>query len=102
LPKHPLKTALCSSSDQCKVLQHWSRLRNALTDESELLNQMLSDINAMVDNGSRDAPAQAISPKKLAFLAQNKAKLCKILIITLVFDKNAIFSPKIVETRRKL
>jgi hypothetical protein len=29
--------------------------------------------------------------KKLAFLTQNKAKLCKILIITLVFEKNAIF-----------
>jgi hypothetical protein len=41
--------------------------------------------------------------KKLAVLTQNKAKLCKILIITLVFEKNAIFlaencqkSPKIV------
>jgi hypothetical protein len=32
-----------------------------------------------------------ISAKKLAFLTQNKAKLCKILIITLVFDKNANF-----------
>jgi hypothetical protein len=29
--------------------------------------------------------------KKLAFLAQNKGKLCKILIITLVFEKNAYF-----------
>jgi hypothetical protein len=29
--------------------------------------------------------------KKLAFLTQNKAKLCKILIITLVFEKNAKF-----------
>jgi hypothetical protein len=27
----------------------------------------------------------------MAFLTQNKAKLCKILIITLVFEKNAIF-----------
>jgi hypothetical protein len=43
------------------------------------------------------------SAKQLAFLTQNKAKLCKILIITLVFEKNAIFfaencqkSPKIV------
>jgi hypothetical protein len=41
--------------------------------------------------------------KKLAFLTQNKAKLCKILIIALFFEKNAIFfaencrkSPKIV------
>jgi hypothetical protein len=40
--------------------------------------------------------------KKVAFLAQNKAKLCKILIITLVFEKNAIFLPKIVKNRRKL
>jgi hypothetical protein len=42
------------------------------------------------------------SAKKLAVLTQNKAKLCKILIISLVFEKNAIFSPKIVENRRKL
>jgi hypothetical protein len=34
----------------------------------------------------------------LAFLAQNKAKLCKILIITLVFDKNANF---FAENRQK-
>jgi hypothetical protein len=31
------------------------------------------------------------SAKKFAFLTQNKAKLCKILIITLVFEKNANF-----------
>jgi hypothetical protein len=42
------------------------------------------------------------SAKKLAFLTQSKAKICKILIITLVFEKNAIFSPKIAENRRKL
>jgi hypothetical protein len=29
--------------------------------------------------------------KKLAFLTLNKAKICKILIITLVFEKNAYF-----------
>jgi hypothetical protein len=40
--------------------------------------------------------------KKMAFLTQNKAKLCKFLIITLVFEKNAIFSPKIGKNRRKL
>jgi hypothetical protein len=41
--------------------------------------------------------------KKLAFLTQNKAKLCKIMIITLVYKKNGNFfaencqkSPKIV------
>jgi hypothetical protein len=33
----------------------------------------------------------------LAFFTQNKAKLCNILIITLVFEKNANFLPKIVE-----
>jgi hypothetical protein len=27
----------------------------------------------------------------MAFLTQNKAKICKILIITLVLEKNAIF-----------
>jgi hypothetical protein len=31
------------------------------------------------------------SAKELAFLTRNKGKLCKILIITLVFEKNAIF-----------
>jgi hypothetical protein len=40
--------------------------------------------------------------KKLAFLTQNKAKICKILIITLVFEKNANFLPKIVKNCRKL
>jgi hypothetical protein len=34
----------------------------------------------------------------LAFLTQNKAKLCKILIITLVLEKNANF---FAENRRK-
>jgi hypothetical protein len=38
----------------------------------------------------------------MAFLTQNKAKLCKKLIIKLVFEKNANFSPKIVINRRKL
>jgi hypothetical protein len=33
--------------------------------------------------------------QKLAFLTQSRAKLSKILIIILVFEKNAIFSPKI-------
>jgi hypothetical protein len=42
------------------------------------------------------------SAKKLAFLTHNKGKLCKILIIILVFEKNANFLPKIVENRRKL
>jgi hypothetical protein len=36
-----------------------------------------------------------ISPKnsanKLAFLTQNKGKLCEILIVTLLFEKNANF-----------
>jgi hypothetical protein len=34
------------------------------------------------------------SAKNLAFLTQNKSKICKILIITLVFEKNAIFCRK--------
>jgi hypothetical protein len=37
------------------------------------------------------------SAKKLAFLAQNKGKLCKILIITLVLEKNAIFCRKLAK-----
>jgi hypothetical protein len=40
--------------------------------------------------------------EKMAFLTQSKAKLNKILIITLVCEKNAIFSQKIVKNRRKL
>jgi hypothetical protein len=38
----------------------------------------------------------------MAFLTQNKAKLCKMLIITLIFEKNAHFLPKIVKNCRKL
>jgi hypothetical protein len=33
--------------------------------------------------------------EKMAFLTQNKAKLCKILIITLVFEKRPIFRRKL-------
>jgi hypothetical protein len=43
--------------------------------------------------------SKIFSPKnrqKLAFLTQNKAKLYNILIITLVFEKNANFLSKIV------
>jgi hypothetical protein len=40
--------------------------------------------------------------KKMAFFTQNKAKLRKSLIITLVFEKNANFLPKIGKNRRKL
>jgi hypothetical protein len=36
--------------------------------------------------------SQINSAKKLAFFAQNKAKLCKNWITTLFFEKNAIFS----------
>jgi hypothetical protein len=38
------------------------------------------------------------SAKKFVFLTQNKAKLCKSLIITLVFEKNANF---FAENRQK-
>jgi hypothetical protein len=34
------------------------------------------------------------SATKLALLTQNKAKICKLLIITLVFEKNANFPPE--------
>jgi hypothetical protein len=40
--------------------------------------------------------------KNLPFLTQSKAKLCENLIMTLIFEKNAIFSPKIGENRRKI
>jgi hypothetical protein len=36
------------------------------------------------------------SAKKLAFLTQNKAKLYKSLIITLVFEKNANFGNEVM------
>jgi hypothetical protein len=35
--------------------------------------------------------------KKLAILTQNKDKLCKNLIITLDFEKNAIFCRKLAK-----
>jgi S-adenosylmethionine:diacylglycerol 3-amino-3-carboxypropyl transferase len=40
--------------------------------------------------------------KKLAFLAQNKAKLFKNLIITLVFEKNASFFAKNCQKSQKI
>jgi hypothetical protein len=42
------------------------------------------------------------SAKKLAFFAQTNTNFCKKMIITLVFENNANFLPKIVENRRKL
>jgi hypothetical protein len=47
----------------------------------------------MLNSGTDVMILKIISPKnsakKLAFWAQNKAKLCKNWIITLVFEKNA-------------
>jgi hypothetical protein len=40
--------------------------------------------------------------KKIGVFTQNKAKFCKFFIVTLVFEKNANFLPKIVKNRRKL
>jgi hypothetical protein len=43
------------------------------------------------------------SAKNWCFLTPNKAKLCRILIVALVFEKKTpIFSPKIGKNRRKL
>jgi hypothetical protein len=42
------------------------------------------------------------SAKKLAFLTQNKAKLCKILIITFVFEKNAILFAENCQKSQKI
>jgi hypothetical protein len=38
----------------------------------------------------------------MAFFTQNKAKLFNNLIIALVFEKNANFSPKIVKKSQKI
>jgi hypothetical protein len=40
--------------------------------------------------------------KKLAFLTQNKAKLCKILIMTLVFEKKANFFAENCQKSQKI
>jgi hypothetical protein len=40
--------------------------------------------------------------KKLAFLTKNKAKLFKIMIITLVFEKNANFFAKNCQKSQKI
>jgi hypothetical protein len=45
---------------------------------------------------------QKIQRKNWRFLAQNKAKICKILIITLVFEKNAIFSAENCQKSQKI
>jgi hypothetical protein len=46
--------------------------------------------------------SQKISAKKLAFLTQNKAKICKILIITLVFEKNDNFFAENCQKKQKI
>jgi hypothetical protein len=40
--------------------------------------------------------------EKVAFSTQNKARLCKILIKTLIFEKNAIFFAKSWQKSQKL
>jgi hypothetical protein len=40
--------------------------------------------------------------RKMAFLTQNKAKLCKICIITLVFEKNANFFAENCQKSQKI
>jgi hypothetical protein len=40
--------------------------------------------------------------KKLVFFTQNKGKLCKILIITLVLEKNAVFRRKLSKIAENL
>jgi hypothetical protein len=40
--------------------------------------------------------------EKIGFLTQNKAKLCKILIITLVFEKNANFFAENCQKSQKI
>jgi hypothetical protein len=40
--------------------------------------------------------------QKMAFLTENKAELPKILIITLVFEKTPIFSPKFGKKSQKI
>jgi hypothetical protein len=40
--------------------------------------------------------------KNLAFFAQNKAKLCKNWVITLVFEKNANFSAENFRESQKI
>jgi hypothetical protein len=42
------------------------------------------------------------SAKKLAFLTQNKAKLCKTLITTSVFEKNANFFAENCQKSQKI
>jgi hypothetical protein len=42
------------------------------------------------------------SAKKFTFLTQNKTKLCKNLIITLVFEKNANFSAENWQKSQKI
>jgi hypothetical protein len=42
------------------------------------------------------------SAKKLALLTQNKAKLCKNLIMTLVFEKNANFFAENCQKSQKI
>jgi hypothetical protein len=42
------------------------------------------------------------SAKKFTFLTQNKAKICKILFITLTFDKNANFFAENCQKSQKI
>jgi hypothetical protein len=84
--------------------QHWS----PIYDQSPICGAVESRSTQVLGFANRDRCYDFKNifakkfGKKMAFLAQNKGKLCKMLIITLVFEKNAIFPPKIVKNCRKL
>jgi hypothetical protein len=106
-------TGCCGKGDQAaqgvaKTRVSFRRWEIEIGHGSGATGPELSEAEAIVFFMIRDRcyDFKNIFAKKLqkigAFLTQNKAKLCNFLLKTLVFEKNAIFSPKIVENRRKL
>jgi hypothetical protein len=78
-----LVDAVAVVQDHRHVVAERTDFRGSTVDLKKLVNQgsMLWFFNIFAEKNQR----------KMAFLTQNKAKLCKILIITLVFEKNANF-----------
>jgi Ni,Fe-hydrogenase III small subunit len=72
-----------------QMSRHWKSLGGCLW------TSVVVAVKSEVVSGTDVIIFKILSPKnsvkKLAFLTQNKAKICKILIITLVFEKNANF-----------
>jgi hypothetical protein len=86
----PLRTKLLFVSNECNIKCLFTFLQPCIRGDQGLMLWLFKYF------------LRKIQRKKLAFWTPNKAKLCKILIITLVFEKNANFFAKNCQKSQKI